>query len=43
MTGDPTRRDRLAWWLTWHVPLVRSLRARWATRKGRPGFRPSDW
>lgn len=43
MTGDPRRRDRIAFWLTIHVPGIRRLRCAWATRHGRPGFRPGDY
>lgn len=41
MTGDPRLRDRLAFWLTRHG--VFRLRAWWARRHDRPGFRPGDY
>lgn len=36
-------RDRVAFWATTHVPAVASMRRRWAARRGRPGWRPSDY
>ena len=41
--GHVRLRDHVAWWLTTRVPAVRALRRRWADRRGRPGFRASDY
>lgn len=35
-------RDYVAFWATAHIPGIRGLRARWAARSGRPGFRAWD-
>lgn len=43
MTADPRLRDRIAWWATFHLPLLYRLRCWWRTRKDRPGWRPSDF
>jgi hypothetical protein len=42
-TADPTRIDRLRWFLTFHVPGAYRLRCWWRARKDRPGWRPSDF
>jgi hypothetical protein len=36
-------RDRVAFWLTYHLPLVSRIRGWWHDRKGRPGFRMEDY
>lgn len=36
-------RDRIAASLTYHIRPLYRLRAAWATRKTRPGFRASDY
>lgn len=41
-TADPTLRDRLMF-AAMRVPLLRRWRCWWRDRKGRPGWRPSDY
>lgn len=40
--ADPRWRDRLAFWLTFHVPGLYRMRCRWTARHDRPGFRAWD-
>lgn len=43
LPGHVRLRDHLAFYLTTHIPAIRSLRSRWAARQGRPGFRASEY
>lgn len=41
--AEPTRADRVRHALTTRVPGIARLRAAWARRGGRPGWRASDY
>lgn len=41
--GHVRLRDLLAWHLSTRSRRIHDLRCRWADRKGRPGWRPSDY
>ena len=41
--GHVRIRDHAAFWLTYRVPVVYRIRARWSDRSGRPGFRAGDF